>query len=182
MGKMVRYEPTLEEDGSAANWKAAIASPADDLVDESELAWYDETSPRSGGAPEPASIEAARRFVSHWLEGDNHEFIIPGTEWGRSLKHWLHILVASPAPGGENLAEEEEVEATPFPNPSKTLLEQVRERRTGMNHWIDLLKYDHSWVEHELDPEDIEAALAEAYRIKAEDKAAVRATLERADW
>lgn len=87
------------EDNSAANWKSALENN-EGHFDESELVWYEEKSPKYGpGEPTPAQIEAARRFVSQWLHVDNHGFIIPNSEWGKSLLHWLNILAARPAPG-----------------------------------------------------------------------------------
>lgn len=87
------------EDNSAANWQSALENNQG-VFDESELVWYEAKSPEYGpGEPTPAQIEAARRFVSQWLNVDNHGFIIPGNEWGKSLLHWLNILAARPAPG-----------------------------------------------------------------------------------
>lgn len=87
------------EDNSAANWKSALENN-EGHFDESELVWYEEKSPEYGpGEPTPAQIEAARRFVSQWLNVDNHGLVIPGSEWGKSLLHWLNILAARPAPG-----------------------------------------------------------------------------------
>lgn len=95
------------EDVSAANWKSALENHQG-FIDESELVWYDEKSPQYGpGEPTPAQIEAARRFVSQWLNVDNHGFAIPGTEWGRSLWHWLNILTARPAPGVDESSDNE---------------------------------------------------------------------------
>jgi hypothetical protein len=93
-------EPTPEsEDNSAANWQSALENH-EGFFDQSELIWYEAKSPEYGpGEPTPAQTEAARRFVSQWLNVDNHGFIIPGNEWGKSLLHWLNILTARPAPG-----------------------------------------------------------------------------------
>lgn len=96
--------PEAAEDSSASNWRSALEAE-DGSFDESELGWYGQDSPIYSGEPTPAQTEAARRFVSHWLEADGHGFIIPGTEWGQSLKHWLNILVSRPAPGGDELPE-----------------------------------------------------------------------------
>jgi hypothetical protein len=83
---------------SAKNWKSALENNQGDF-DETELLWYSEESPQYGpDEPTPAQIEAGRRFVSEWLNVDSQGFVIPGTEWGRSLLHWLNILVARPAP------------------------------------------------------------------------------------
>lgn len=43
-------------------------------------------------------LEAARRFVSRWLLEDAHGFVIPGSEWGRTLKHWLGVMLAHTGP------------------------------------------------------------------------------------
>lgn len=90
------------EDDSADNWQSALEN-AQGVFDESELVWYEEKSPKYGpGEPTPAQIEAARRFVSQWLNVDSHGFVIPGNEWGKSLLHWLNILVAREAPREES--------------------------------------------------------------------------------
>lgn len=62
--------------------------------------WYSETNPEYGGKLPIAQeqTEAARRFVSQWLESDAHGFVIPGDEWGLSLKHWINHLVAATGP------------------------------------------------------------------------------------
>jgi len=90
------------EDHHASNWKSWLEDK-DGNFDEEELPWYGhgEDSPQYGpGVPPAAQTEAARRFVSSWLNEDGHGFVIPGSEWGLSLKHWLHILVARPAEDG----------------------------------------------------------------------------------
>lgn len=92
---MPELDPT--EDNSANNWVSALENN-EGHIDESELVWYDSETPVYHGNPTPAQVEAARRFVSQWLNTDAKGFVIPGSEWGRSLKHWLHILVAQPAP------------------------------------------------------------------------------------
>lgn len=84
----------------AANWKSALADNSGSF-DGEELVWYDAESPSYSGNPTPAQTEAARRFVSNWLNSDAHGFVIPGDEWGKSLYHWLNILVAREAPGSE---------------------------------------------------------------------------------
>lgn len=168
------------EDNSAANWKSALENDAG-YYDEGELPWYGDGSPSYGSNPTPAQIEAARRFVSHWLEGDSHGFIVPGSEWGHSLKHWLHVLVATPAPGGEDLPSTDRPDRVGlwFPERDRTLIEQVRERSIGMNSWISFLQYDYSWVEPPLDEADRLDALAEAKRIRADDENETRKMLGR---
>jgi len=87
------------EDHDPANWKSWLEDDNGNL-NEDELPWYgrrDESPNYGPDAPPAAQVEAARRFVSHWLNEDGHGFVIPGGEWGVSLKHWLHILVARPA-------------------------------------------------------------------------------------
>lgn len=96
MDKKNDLEEALPEDVSAANWKSALESPTGQ-IDESELIWYEEESP-TYSQPTPAQTEAARRFVTQWLEKDNHDFQIPGNEWGKSLLHWLRVLTARDAP------------------------------------------------------------------------------------
>lgn len=96
MDKKNDLEEAPAEDVSAANWKSALENPAGQ-IDESELIWYEEESPNYS-QPTPAQTEAARRFVSQWLEKDNHGFQIPGDEWGKSLLHWLRVLTARDAP------------------------------------------------------------------------------------
>lgn len=159
------------EDSSAANWRSALEND-EGSYDESELPWYGDGSPRYSEPSTPAQIEAARRFVSHWLEGDNHGFIIPGNEWGRSLKHWLHMLVATPAPGGEDLPSSDRPKSSElWPPRDRPLIDQIRERTTAPSHWINLLQHDHAWVQPPLEADEIAEALAEAKRMKAEDEA-----------
>ena len=94
--------PDGKSSTSADNWPSALENE-EGYFDESELFWYAATSPRYVlDELTPAQIEAARRFVSHWLESNSQGFLIPDSEWGRSLKHWLHVLVARPAPQGES--------------------------------------------------------------------------------
>ena len=157
---------------SAANWRSALEDN-EGHFDESELPWYGDGSPRYRGHPTPAQIEAARRFVSHWLESDSHGFVIPGSEWGRSLKHWLTMLVATPAPGGQDLPSTDRPESpgSNFPDRSRPLIEQVRDRIMGPIQWISFLQYDHSWLQPPLDPDEITEALAEAKRMRAADEA-----------
>lgn len=91
------------EEDSAANWQSALEDNAGNF-DQSELPWYgDGQSPSYSREPTPAQTEAARRFVSNWLEHDNQGFAIPGSEWGRSLKHWLSVLVARTAEDVETI-------------------------------------------------------------------------------
>lgn len=40
----------------------------------------------------------ARRFISHWLENDNHGFVIPGTEWGKELLWAIKKLLGATNP------------------------------------------------------------------------------------
>lgn len=82
---------------SASNWESALVNNSGEF-NQDEIVWYDKKSPKYSGEPTPAQIEAARRFVSRWLNTENQGFIIPSSEWGRSLYHWLNILVASEAP------------------------------------------------------------------------------------
>lgn len=164
-------------DSSAANWRSALEND-EGYYDESELPWYGDGSPSYRSNPTPAQIEAARRFVSHWLEGDNHGFIIPGSEWGRSLKHWLHMLVATPAPGGDDLPYSDRPKSSGlWPPRDRPIIDQIRERTVGPNHWINFLQYDHAWVEPPLEPYEIAEGLAEAWRIKAEDENETRKML-----
>jgi hypothetical protein len=162
------------EDDSANNWKSALESEAGDY-DETELVWYSSQTPEYPSEPTPAQTEAARRFVSHWLEGDNHGFIIPGSEWGRSMKHWMHILVRRSAPGAEAIVDPE-VTWTPIAEIELPLVEQVRNREIGPNQWIQLLVYE-KYSLGERSDEEIEEALAEARRMRQEDEDETRKTL-----
>lgn len=59
--------------------------------------WYAQ-DPVIYSVPEPytaAEIESARRFLSQWLSEDSHGFVIPDSEWGRSLLGHLHNLVGA---------------------------------------------------------------------------------------
>lgn len=156
-------------DDSAKNWLSALEAPDGTMPEALELFWYSETSPNYGRGPTPAQIEAARRFVSHWLEGDNHGFIIPGSEWGLSLKHWLHILVARNAPDAETIVDPEPDNSS-ISEDSRTLIEQVKERRVGPSHWVNILTFD-SYSLGDRSPGEIAEALSEARRMKRADEA-----------
>lgn len=84
------------EQATADQWEQSLVNN-DGFFNPDELVWYDEESPIYPVAT-AAQTEAARRFVSHWLNHENQGFIIPNSEWGLSLKHWLHILVAQNSP------------------------------------------------------------------------------------
>lgn len=159
-------------ENSAADWQSAIKDGFGSIP-KGELAWYGGGSPRYAKVPEPAQIEAARRFLSHWLESDNHGFIIPDSEWGKSLKHWLHILVATPAPGGEGLPHDYKI----FPD-TRDLLAQVRSRGISPTQWIYMLTENPKDF-YNFTQGDFVAALREAKRMKAEDEAATRRMLDR---
>lgn len=87
---------------SAINWESALVNNAGFFIKE-ELVWYDAESPKYSGDPTPAQTEAARRFVSNWLNHENQGFIIPDSEWGKSLYHWLNVLVAREAADDESI-------------------------------------------------------------------------------
>jgi hypothetical protein len=112
-----------------------------------------------------------------WLEGDSHGFIIPGSEWGQSLKHWIHMLVGRPAPGAELIVDPPRSH-TPIEEDERTLLEQVRERRFGPNSWVNILVYDRTMV-GDRSEEEIAEALAEARRMRREDEDETRSMLGR---
>lgn len=99
---IMSVEITKSNVDSATNWESALPNNAGLFIKE-ELVWYDAESPKYSGEPTPAQIEAARRFVSNWLNHENHGFIIPASEWGKSLYHWLNILVAREAPEDESV-------------------------------------------------------------------------------
>ena len=164
-------------DDSAKNWLSALEAEDGTMPAASELVWYGDHSPNYGEGPTPAQIEAARRFVSHWLEGDNHGFIIPGSEWGQSLKHWLHMLVGHPAPGAELIVDPPRSYIS-IEDDERTLLEQVRERRFGPNSWVNILVYDRTMV-GDRSEEEIAEALAEARRMRREDEDETRSMLGR---
>lgn len=86
----------MSDSESAGQWREALESN-DGSFDEKEIIWYDVTSP-TYSQPTPAQTEAARRFVSHWLNSDDQDFVIPSNEWGKSLYHWINVLVAREAP------------------------------------------------------------------------------------
>lgn len=168
------------EDSSAANWRQAMEEfESQGDAGEAAAFWYSPDSPQYADESTPAELEAARRFIAKWLRGDNHGFIIPGTEWGKSLKGWLNVLIANPLPGAEEMVDE------PSPTISEkyaqgiSLLEQVRQRAIGPNHWLHILQWDRHILEFEPDPDDLAAALAEAKRMKREDEDATRSMLGR---
>lgn len=182
---MVHIAP---EDHDPANWKSWLED-GDGKLNEEELPWYgiSDDSPSYGpDAPPAAQIEAARRFVSHWLNEDAHEFVIPGGEWGRSLMHWLHILVARPAEDGRNPepasapdsgraephqpeVETAEAEATEEA-PKLTLVEQVRSRDMKAWRWVDALSWEYEkFLEWGYIRNDIDEALKLALKLSAED-------------
>lgn len=97
--------PHSELPDSVTNWKSALADNSGSFNGE-ELVWYDAESPRYSGDPTPEQTEAARRFVSNWLNTDAYGFVIPGDEWGKSLYHWLNILVAREAEGSQEAEQE----------------------------------------------------------------------------
>jgi len=88
----------------ATGWQAWVPEIDD-------LEWYADT-PAVYAGPEAASgtdrpedqLEAARRFIKGWLNGNAHGFVIPGGEWGRSLKHWLETLLSHTSPLSERIA------------------------------------------------------------------------------
>lgn len=164
-------------DDSANNWLSALESPGGVMPEASELFWYGDHSPNYGDEPTPAQTEAARRFVNHWLERDGHGFIIPGSEWGLSLKHWLHILVARPAPGAESIVDPE-LDYSSIEEDERPLLEQVKERRFGPNHWVNMLVYDRFLV-GDRSEEEIAEALAEARWMRQKDEDETRGMLGR---
>lgn len=65
-------------------------------LSESDLeSWFATDTPQYDGERDKAQLEAARRFVAHWLEEDANGFVIPGGDWGRSLMHWLRVMLAA---------------------------------------------------------------------------------------
>lgn len=183
------------EDHHASNWKTWLED-GEGNFNEEELPWYGTTdeSPSYGrNIPSAAQTEAARRFVSHWLNEDNHGFIIPGNEWGVSLKHWLNVLVARPAEDGRvpdpstapTLGQPElpqpEPEATEPAEPEDapkfiTLVEQVSSREMKPWRWVDLLAWEYDdFLEWGYDRNDIDEALELARKLSAEDDRAEQA-------
>lgn len=175
----VEVEATYDS-STAANWRAAMEEFEGNGDAGNEAAfWYSPDSPIYSEEPTPAELEAARRFIAKWLQGDNHGFIIPGTEWGLSLKGWLNVLIANPLPGAEEMVDEQPPTIAEDYARGISLLEQVKQRRLGPNHWIHTLQWDRHVLDFEPDPDDLADALAEAKRMKAEDEAATRSMLGR---
>lgn len=88
-------------------WKSWV--PAID-----EIEWYPDLTVISVKRPAVTEdglaadeLEAARRFVQHWLWNDSHGFVIPGDEWGKSLLNWLRVLMSHTSDVDYEVSEDE---------------------------------------------------------------------------
>jgi hypothetical protein len=89
---------------------------------------------------EAALLPLARRFIGNWLSGDAHNFIIPGTPWGRELLWAIHQLQAATQPLLSTVIVSEPITAEDLSDPVAALARSPRLTLHTDNHaWAEAL-------------------------------------------